>query len=111
MRARITTLPLLIALAFAGLPDSSSTVDASAAATALSPSPAGPGTIDRAEISGFFCFFVYIDGDGAASGYSGESRLLTTPGGPSVYRCQADLLFGPGVDRARTFTRVPFGTF
>lgn len=72
---------------------------------------APPAFVERAEMSAFFCFFVYVDQDGAASGYSGESHAVITPSGNTNYKCDASLLFGPGVFRADVFSGVTFNTF
>ena len=110
MLARISLVPTLALLAAAGWSP------APAPAPTLPPGAflddgAPPGFVERAEMSAFFCFFVYIDQDGAASGYSGESHAVITPSGNTNYKCDAALLFGPGVFQADVFSGVTFNTF
>ena len=108
MTARATLIPSLALILVAGLGSAPAPTPPSAV---LLDDATPPGFVDRAEMSSFFCFFVFIDAGGDASGYSGESRAVTTPSGNTNYKCDADLLFGPGVSRGQVFHDVTFFSF
>jgi hypothetical protein len=71
-----------------------------------------PFGVQGATINHFFCFFVFTPPlVPSVTGYSGHSNVVQAPNGRTNYSCNADLLFGPGVNDIIRLRDVRFTTF